>query len=44
MLLKRLTEASGLSGNEKEVRDIIISEIKRIPNRRYRKRRGACLE
>lgn len=28
MLLKRLTEASGVSGNEKEVRDIIISEIK----------------
>lgn len=28
MLLKTLTEASGLSGNEKEVRDIIISEIK----------------
>ncbi|MFY9482299.1 MAG: M42 family metallopeptidase [Tissierellaceae bacterium] len=27
MLLKTLTEASGLSGNEKEVRDIIISEI-----------------
>lgn len=28
MLLKVLTEASGVSGNEKEVRDIIISEIK----------------
>ncbi|GFN37128.1 M42 family metallopeptidase [Tepidimicrobium xylanilyticum] len=28
MLLKRLTEASGVSGNEKEVRDIIINEIK----------------
>ncbi|MBS4536259.1 M42 family metallopeptidase [Clostridium sp. D2Q-14] len=28
MLLKRLTEASGVSGNEKEVRDIIIDEIK----------------
>lgn len=28
MLLKRLTEASGVSGNEKEVRDLIISEIK----------------
>ncbi|NLN14506.1 MAG: M42 family metallopeptidase [Tissierellia bacterium] len=28
MLLKRLTEANGVSGNEKEVRDIIISEIK----------------
>ncbi|MBS4539936.1 M42 family metallopeptidase [Clostridium sp. D2Q-11] len=28
MLLKRLTEASGVSGNEKEVRDIIIEEIK----------------
>ncbi|NMA49698.1 MAG: M42 family metallopeptidase, partial [Tissierellia bacterium] len=28
MLLKKLTEASGLSGNEKEVRDIIINEIK----------------
>jgi len=28
MLLKKLTEASGVSGNEKEVRDIIISEIK----------------
>ncbi len=28
MLLKTLTEASGLSGNEKEVRDIIVSEIK----------------
>ncbi len=28
MLLKTLTESSGLSGNEKEVRDIIISEIK----------------
>lgn len=28
MLLKTLTEAHGLSGNEKEVRDIIISEIK----------------
>lgn len=27
MLLKKLTEASGVSGNEKEVRDIIISEI-----------------
>lgn len=28
MLLKLLTEASGVSGNEKEVRNIIISEIK----------------
>lgn len=28
MLLKRLTEASGASGNEKEVRDIIIDEIR----------------
>ena len=28
MLLKILTESSGLSGNEKEVRDIILSEIK----------------
>ncbi len=28
MLLKKLTEASGVSGNEKEVRDLIISEIK----------------
>lgn len=28
MLLKRLTEASGVSGNEKEVRDLIIDEIK----------------
>lgn len=28
MFLKTLTEASGVSGNEKEVRDIIISEIK----------------
>lgn len=28
MLLKTLTEASGVSGNEKEVRDIIINEIK----------------
>lgn len=28
MLLKRLTESSGVSGNEKEVRDLIISEIK----------------
>lgn len=28
MLLKRLTEASGVSGNEKEVRNIIIEEIK----------------
>lgn len=28
MLLKRLTEASGVSGNEKDVRDIIIDEIK----------------
>lgn len=28
MLLKVLTEASGVSGNEKEVRDIIINEIK----------------
>ncbi len=27
MLLKRLTEASGISGNEKEVRDLIIAEI-----------------
>lgn len=28
MLLKKLTEASGVSGNEKEVRELIISEIK----------------
>ena len=28
MLLKRLTEASGLSGNEKEIRDMIKEEIK----------------
>lgn len=28
MLLKKLTETSGVSGNEKEVRDLIISEIK----------------
>ena len=28
MLLKQLTEASGVSGNEKEVRNLIISEIK----------------
>ena len=28
MLLKRLTEASGVSGNEKDVRDLIIAEIK----------------
>lgn len=28
MFLKTLTEASGVSGNEKEVRDLIISEIK----------------
>ncbi|MGO1368770.1 MAG: M42 family metallopeptidase [Senegalia sp. (in: firmicutes)] len=28
MLLKKLTQASGISGNEKEVRDIIINEIK----------------
>ena len=28
MLLKQLTQASGVSGNEKEVRDLIISEIK----------------
>lgn len=28
MLLKRLTEASGVSGNEREVRNIIIEEIK----------------
>ena len=28
MLLKELTEAAGVSGNEKEVRDLIISEIK----------------
>ena len=28
MLLKQFTEASGVSGNEKEVRDLIISEIK----------------
>lgn len=28
MLLKRLTEASGVSGNEREVRSIIIDEIK----------------
>ncbi len=27
MLLKKLTEASGVSGNEKEVRNLIISEI-----------------
>ncbi|MCF6465132.1 M42 family metallopeptidase [Clostridium sp. Cult2] len=27
MLLKKLTEASGVSGNEKEVRDIILDEI-----------------
>lgn len=27
MLLKKLTEASGVSGNEKEVRDIILQEI-----------------
>ncbi len=27
MLLKKLTEASGVSGNEKEVRDIILKEI-----------------
>lgn len=27
MLLKKLTEASGVSGNEKEVRNIILSEI-----------------
>lgn len=28
MLLKELTEAFGVSGNEKEVRDLIVSEIK----------------
>lgn len=28
MLLKKLTEASGVSGNEKEVRDIILAEIR----------------
>ncbi len=28
MLLKRLTDALGVSGNEKEVRDIILNEIK----------------
>lgn len=28
MLLKKLTEASGLSGNEKDVRDIIINEVR----------------
>lgn len=28
MLLKQLTEAAGISGNEKEVRDFIVSEIK----------------
>lgn len=28
MLLKKLTEANGVSGNEKEVRDLIIQEIK----------------
>ena len=28
MLLKMLTEANGVSGNEKEVREIILSEIK----------------
>ncbi|MFA5576072.1 MAG: M42 family metallopeptidase [Tissierellaceae bacterium] len=28
MLLRELTESSGVSGNEKEVRDLIISEIK----------------
>ncbi|WHH59495.1 M42 family metallopeptidase [Petroclostridium sp. X23] len=28
MLLKKLTEANGLSGNENEVREIILSEIK----------------
>ena len=28
MLLKQLTELSGVSGNEKEVRDLIIAEIK----------------
>ena len=28
MLLKKLTEANGISGNEKEVRDLIIGEIK----------------
>ncbi len=28
MLLKRLTEASGVSGNEKETRDLIVDEIK----------------
>ncbi len=29
MLLKRLAEASGVSGNENEVRELILSEIKR---------------
>lgn len=28
MLLKKLTESSGVSGNEKEVRDLIIAEIR----------------
>lgn len=28
MLLKKLTEANGISGNEKEVRDLIVNEIK----------------
>lgn len=28
MLLKKLTEACGVSGNEKEVRELIINEIK----------------
>ncbi len=28
MLLKLLTEASGVSGNEKEVRNLIVSQIK----------------
>ena len=28
MLLRKLTEASGVSGNEKEVRDFILNEIK----------------
>lgn len=28
MLLKKLTEANGISGNEKEVRNIIVAEIK----------------
>ena len=28
MLLKKLTEASGVSGNEKEIRNIILNEIK----------------